>query len=221
MREQRLKRDFRGSGTRHRQMPSVEYEKFNQLHKLALAMGTQTEVLSNPDFDAHGHVLFVTDHVSGMRATIATHSTLLGPAVGGCRMMPYASRSEALADVLCLSRAMSYKNVIAALPLGGGMAVIIGQSVSQKTDALLEAYAQAVNAFGGQYVTTKDVGITVGDLERVAKQCRFVTGLRAAQGYVGGAPTQMTSLDGREPTCRNGTNRSNPGTSGGAHMIPT
>ena len=36
---------------------------------------------------------------AGLRALICLHSTVLGPAAGGCRMWPYASDAEAIADV--------------------------------------------------------------------------------------------------------------------------
>ena len=44
-----------------------------------------------------------------------------------------------LADALALSRAMSYKNSLAGLDLGGGKAVIIGDPATAKTEALLKA----------------------------------------------------------------------------------
>jgi glutamate dehydrogenase/leucine dehydrogenase len=43
-----------------------------------------------------------------------------GPAMGGCRMMRYGSFNEALSDVLRFSKGMTYKNIMAGLPYGGG-----------------------------------------------------------------------------------------------------
>ena len=80
-------------------------------------------------FDAghdHEQVVFANDPATGLRAIIAIHSTALGPALGGTRFFPYASTGDALADVLDLSRGMSYKAALAGLDLGGGKAVIIG-----------------------------------------------------------------------------------------------
>ncbi|UPT63260.1 MAG: hypothetical protein M0D54_01440 [Hyphomonadaceae bacterium JAD_PAG50586_4] len=62
--------------------------------------------------------IVVRRDASGLHAIIALHSTKLGPATGGCRMFPYASEAEAMADVLRLSEAMTYKNALAGLPLG-------------------------------------------------------------------------------------------------------
>ena len=98
------------------------------------------EIFDMREFDDHELVIFGHDAASGLRAVIAIHSTALGPAAGGCRMWPYATTAEAVADVLRLSRGMSYKNAMAGLPLGGGKAVIIGDSRKAKTAELFEAF---------------------------------------------------------------------------------
>src|SRR6266704_6818304 len=108
------------------------------------------EISSMREFDAHELVVFGDVGAKGLRAVIAIHSTALGPAAGGCRMWPYATLAAAVSDVLRLSRGMSYKNAIAGLPFGGGKAVIIGDPATDKTEARLLAYADAVNALGGR-----------------------------------------------------------------------
>jgi glutamate dehydrogenase/leucine dehydrogenase len=45
----------------------------------------------HPDFDDHEHVSLFSDRDSGLRAIIAIHSTVLGPAGGGCRIWKYAT----------------------------------------------------------------------------------------------------------------------------------
>ena len=69
-------------------------------------------VFSNPSFSEHELVAFHNDRRSGLRAIIAVHSSALGPAVGGCRMYPYASEEDALHDVLRLSRGMTHNSSI-------------------------------------------------------------------------------------------------------------
>ena len=83
----------------------------------------------HPDFDQHEQVIFCTNDKVGLRAIIALHSTALGPAGGGCRMYPYESEADALADALRLSKGMTYKNAVAGLPLGGSKCVIIGGTI--------------------------------------------------------------------------------------------
>lgn len=147
-----------------------------------------------PDFDAHEALHFVTDEKSGLRAIIAMHSTHLGPSAGGTRLWHYAKDSEALTDALRLSRGMSYKNAMAGLPLGGGKAVVLADANRTKSPEMLAAFGRAVNSLGGKYVTAEDVGMSVADMIAISKQTKFVAGLPAEGGEVGGDPGPHTSL---------------------------
>jgi leucine dehydrogenase len=152
------------------------------------------DIFAMPDFDDHELVVFGRDAAAGLRSIVAVHSTALGPAAGGCRMWPYASTVEAVTDVLRLSRGMSYKNALAGLPFGGGKAVIIGDSRSDKTPELFAAYGRFVDSLGGRYVTAEDVGTTISDMEQVARRTRFVSGLGRRSGAAGGDPAPRTAL---------------------------
>jgi valine dehydrogenase (NAD+) len=133
----------------------------------------------------HEQVVFCHDEPTGLKAIIAIHSTALGPALGGTRFYPYPSESDALADVLNLSRGMSYKAALAGLDLGGGKAVIIGDPATTKTEALLRAYGRMVQSLGGRYYTACDVGTFSEDMDQVARECDFVTGRTVAHGGAG------------------------------------
>jgi valine dehydrogenase (NAD+) len=133
----------------------------------------------------HEQVVFCNDPATGLRAIIAIHSTALGPALGGTRFYPYASTSDAVADVLALSRGMSYKASLAGLDLGGGKAVIIGDPATQKSEALLRAYGRFVQSVNGRYRTACDVGTFSEDMDVVARECDFVTGRTTAHGGAG------------------------------------
>jgi leucine dehydrogenase len=133
-------------------------------------------VFEFPDYDAHEEVAFFEDKEAGLKAIIAIHSTALGPACGGTRMYPYASSDAAVTDVLRLSRGMSYKNAMADLPLGGGKAVIIGDPAKDKNGSLFAAYANAVNAMGGRYITAMDVGILPKDMPLIARGTQHIAG---------------------------------------------
>jgi leucine dehydrogenase len=146
------------------------------------------------EFDGHEQVLFGNDEATGLRAIIAVHSTVLGPAAGGCRMWPYASSAEAATDALRLSRGMSFKNAMAGLPFGGGKAVIIGDSRLRKTPELFEAFGRMVDSLGGRYITAEDVGTTTTDMEAVARHTRYVSGLHRRPGEFGGDPSPKTAL---------------------------
>ncbi len=147
-----------------------------------------------PDFDAHEAVHFVCDRDSGLRAIIGIHSTHRGPAGGGTRFWHYADPDQAVADVLRLSRGMSYKNAMAGLAMGGGKAVILADAQRTKTPEMLAAFGRAVDRLGGAYVTAEDVGISVADMVAVREQTPHVSGLPVAEGSVGGDPGPHTSL---------------------------
>jgi leucine dehydrogenase len=150
-------------------------------------------VFESPDFDSHESVSFFSDKRSGLKAIIAIHSTALGPACGGTRMHAYANNDAALTDALRLSKGMSYKNAIADLPLGGGKAVIIGDPLRDKTDALFLAYADAINALGGRYVTAMDVGVTPKDMPVIARGTKHIAGYDIP-GKTGGDSGPLTAL---------------------------
>jgi leucine dehydrogenase len=150
-------------------------------------------VFDSPDFDHHEEVAFFDDKASGLRAIIAVHSTALGPACGGTRMYDYATPDDALTDVLRLARGMSYKNAIADLPLGGGKAVILGDPAKDKSEARFLAYANAVNALGGRYITAMDVGVVPKDMHTIARGTSFIAGYDQP-GKKGGDSGPLTAL---------------------------
>jgi leucine dehydrogenase len=130
----------------------------------------------------HEQVLFCQDRATGLKAIIAVHNTDLGPALGGTRMWQYENEQEALTDVLRLSRGMTYKNSISGLNLGGGKAVIIGDSRTQKNEALFRRFGQFVESLSGKYITAEDVGISPQDMVWVNKETNHVAGLPGKSG---------------------------------------
>src|SRR5580698_4340729 len=133
----------------------------------------------------HEQVTFCQDPQSGLRAIIAIHSTALGPGLGGTRFYPYPSEEAALADVLNLSRAMTYKNALAGLDHGGGKAVIIGDPAYRKSEPLLRAYGRFVQSLSGRYVTACDIGTYSEDMDLIAREYSHVTGRTVANGGAG------------------------------------
>ena len=149
-------------------------------------------LFDSPAFEGHEGVHAFNDEATGLKTIIAVHSTARGPAAGGCRMWAYASAEEALTDALRLSRAMSYKNAVADIAHGGGKAVIIGDSRTQKSPALFEAFGRAVDAVGGRYWTAEDVGVSPADLAAARRTTRFVAGLDG-HAAASGDPSPVTA----------------------------
>ncbi len=159
-------------------------------------VSTQSEIkypLSHMKDYGHEQIVFCNDSRTGLQAIIAIHSTVLGPALGGTRMWPYQNEEEALIDVLRLSRGMSYKAAVSGLNLGGGKAVIIGESRTQKTEMMFRKFGQFVDSLGGRYITAEDVGMTVQDMEYIAMETKYVSGTPI---YAGGSgdPSPFTAL---------------------------
>lgn len=152
---------------------------------------------SFPAFDtieSYGHeqVVFCSNKELGLKAIIGIHNTTLGPALGGTRMWNYSSDEEALIDVLRLSRGMTYKAAVSGLNLGGGKAVIIGDSRTQKTEGLFRAFGRFVEGLSGRYITAEDVGTGIKDMEYIMMETRHVTGIPIELGG-SGDPSPVTA----------------------------
>ena len=137
--------------------------------------GIAPEVFEYMKIKKHEKVVFCSDPESKLNAIIAIHNTNLGPALGGTRMWNYNNISEATNDVLRLSRGMTYKAAITGLNLGGGKAVIIGES-NNKTDQMMQSFGKFVESQKGKYITAEDVGMTTHDMEIIFGQTNHVVG---------------------------------------------
>ncbi len=149
-------------------------------------------VFSNRAFDNHEQVVFCQDKDTGLKAIIGVHNTVLGPALGGTRMWSYRSESEALTDVLRLSRGMTFKAAVTGLNLGGGKAVIIGNSKIEKTPELMLKFGDFVHRLGGSYITAEDVGMETSDMDLVRSVTPYVTGISEEMGGAGN-PSPITA----------------------------
>ena len=165
-------------------MIEVENKETNSKKVELLKMMTNT---------AHEQIVFCQDNETGLKAIIAIHDTTLGPALGGTRMWDYKEEEDAIKDVLRLSRGMTLKAAITGLSLGGGKAVIIGDSSTQKTGALMRKFGEYVNSLGGKYITAEDVGMSASDMVHVKKETDFVTGIPVEMGG-GGDPSPVTAF---------------------------
>jgi leucine dehydrogenase len=140
----------------------------------------------------HEQVVYCYDEHTGLKAIIAIHNTVLGPALGGTRMWNYRSEEEALKDALRLSRGMTFKAAISGLNLGGGKAVIIGDARTIKTEALLRRFGRFIQSLSGKYVTAEDVNMSPEDMEYISMETQYVTGLSERLGG-SGDPSPFTA----------------------------
>lgn len=145
----------------------------------------EPSVFAHAEREGFEQVAFCHDGPSGLRAIIAIHSTALGPAIGGTRFRPYATEADAVADVCRLARGMTYKHAVSGLDAGGGKAVIIGDPATQRSEALIRAYARFIDGLGGRYLTAEDVGTTQADMDLIRRETPFVTGASESLGGSG------------------------------------
>lgn len=114
----------------------------------------------------HEQLVVRTGKRSGMTTMVALHSTAAGPAVGGCRMKAYEQITDAVTDVLRLSKAMTLKCAAAGIPHGGAKSVIVVDrplTPELRRQVLLD-HADLVNEFDGAYRAGPDVGTGPDDM---------------------------------------------------------
>jgi leucine dehydrogenase len=114
----------------------------------------------------HEQLVVRTGKRSGMTTMVALHSTAAGPAVGGCRMKAYERFTDAVTDVLRLSKAMTLKCAAAGVPHGGAKSVIVVDRplTPQLRRQVLLDHADLINEFDGAYRAGPDVGTGPDDM---------------------------------------------------------
>lgn len=112
------------------------------------------------------------DLSTGLKAIIAIHNTVRGPALGGTRCLPYPSAKHAIHDAMQLARSMSYKSAFAGLNYGGGKGVLIRPKNLKDRKAYFEAYGEFIENLGGQFITAIDVGTQVTDMNIIASKTK-------------------------------------------------
>ncbi|WP_062264163.1 Leu/Phe/Val dehydrogenase [Endozoicomonas arenosclerae] len=115
------------------------------------------------------------DEASGLKAIVAIHNTRRGPALGGCRIIPYSSTEDAVTDAIRLAQGMSYKAALAGLDLGGGKSVIMEPEGPYDRKKLFQAFGQFIDELGGRYITAMDSGSRVSDMDTIATQTQHVS----------------------------------------------
>ncbi|MGM0410017.1 MAG: Leu/Phe/Val dehydrogenase [Bacillota bacterium] len=158
------------------------------------------------EMEKHGHeqVVFMQDKKTNLKSIIAIHSTVLGPAVGGCRMYPYDSEEDMLNDVLRLSKGMTYKSAAARDDYGGGKTVIWGDPDTDKSEGLFRSLGKFINGFNGRYYTGTDVGTTYNDFVTMRKETPYVGALPEEYGGGGDSsiPTSYGTYMGIKAACK-------------------
>ena len=142
-----------------------------------------TKILKGKEF--YKAISYKSDN---LKLWIAIHSTKLGPALGGCRMLKIDNPLSALKHVALLSRAMTYKNAVVDLPFGGGKTLIYDWNPNVPRETLLIEFSNLLNSLQGEYMTADDVNTSVKDMEFMRQYTPYARGV-----YYNGVQIPATS----------------------------
>lgn len=144
------------------------------------------------EFLDYGDIHIKVDKKTGLKAIVAINNLNRGPAIGGCRMVPYQSMDHALEDAIRLGYMMSYKAAINNLPHGGAKSVIVKPKIIKDRDAFFEKFGEFVEELGGRYITAVDSGTSPIEMDIIARKTQFVT---CTSDSIGGSdPSPLTAL---------------------------
>lgn len=117
--------------------------------------------------------LYVTDEPSQLKAFIVLDNMALGPACGGVRVSEYLSPELAIEDCTALAKAMTIKCALADLAAGGGKAVVLDHPGLDRKRGFRQL-GRHIEALGGWFRTSSDLGTTDTDLEAMAETTQYV-----------------------------------------------
>lgn len=140
----------------------------------------------------YGEIHTVVDGATGLNGFVAIHNLNRGPAIGGCRMVPYASTGQALEDALRLGYMMSYKAAINNLPHGGAKSVLIRPDVIKDKEAYFKRFGEFLDALGGRYIVAVDSGTSPAEMDIIARKTKFVS--CTSNSGAAGDPSPDTAL---------------------------
>lgn len=143
---------------------------------------------SSLDIDSYEKVVRCDNTEVGFTAWIAIHNSARGPALGGCRVWQYEEEDAAFTDVLRLSKAMTYKNALALLPLGGGKSVVHTDLSLVERKSLFQAIGLFVETLQGRYIIAEDVNSTLADMAIIKTETDHVATVGAS-----GNPSPFTA----------------------------
>jgi leucine dehydrogenase len=143
----------------------------------------------------YGELHLCHDPRTQLRAIVAIHNLNRGPAIGGCRFIPYPDSDAAIRDAMRLARGMTYKAAISNLPHGGGKAVIVrpAELTPDTRRPLFERFARFIDSLGGRYITCEDSGTGVEDMNVIKTETDHVLGYDPESGS-SGDPSPLTAL---------------------------
>lgn len=140
------------------------------------------------EMGARGHEqLTLLSHApSGLRAILAVHSTILGPAIAGCRLVTL-DEPLALRSALELSEAMTLKAALYGLNHGGAACLLLrpdaldaeegGDAQGHVREALFRSLGRKVSSLGSRVLLTEDARVSGQDIAYAAQETHHTLGM--------------------------------------------
>ena len=145
-------------------------------------------MLTFDEMQGRGHEqITLLSHVpSGLRAVLAIHSTVLGPAIAGCRLVSL-DEDLVLKGALALSESMTLKSALTGLNYGGASCVLLspdtllneegGDAQGHAREALFRALGRQISYLGGRVILTEDVRVSGQDIAYAAQETTCTMGM--------------------------------------------
>lgn len=142
------------------------------------------------EMQARGHesLTMLRHGPSGLRAALAVHSTVLGPAISGVRLR-VLDETQAVASALSLSESLTLKAALAGLNYGGGACVLMMPEGGIEDPHAREALFRSLGRRAGnwqQVVLTEDIGVTASDIAFVTQETPATLGMNTDTSSITG-----------------------------------
>lgn len=146
------------------------------------------EIIGQNGFE---QLTYFRDDSVGLKAVIAIHNTILGPAIGGVRMMNFPDQEAGVREAVELAKEMTLRVMLAGCDLGGASAILWGDA-KDKSEAYFRAFGRFINRLSGQFIAIMEVGTDSRDLKNMKRETDYVHALPEAFGGIAD-PTEMTA----------------------------
>ncbi|MBF0406607.1 MAG: Glu/Leu/Phe/Val dehydrogenase [Candidatus Riflebacteria bacterium] len=136
-------------------------------------------------------LIYFNEESVNLKGILAIHNTLLGPAIGGVRMMDYPDQETMFKDAVDLAHEMTLRTALSDCDLGGGSAVLCGKP-EDKDEAYFRAFGRLINRLSGQFLAVMEVGTNSRDLMNIKRETDYVYALPEIFGGIADA-TEITA----------------------------
>lgn len=142
-------------------------------------METNEQIFELTDEIGPEKIILLYEPRTKVKAIVVVDNIAAGPAIGGVRMAPDVSLDE----VRRLARAMTYKNVMAGLPHGGGKSGIIADPKVVNREQVIRTFARGIKNIL-EYIPGPDMGTDESSMAYIYDETARAVGLPRELGGI-------------------------------------